>query len=139
MVSFSLMISVLTPRPSFNSVPNDVVRKIRAMPHRVAVLALDGVIPFDLGIPARVLSEAHDAAGRPLYEVVTCSLDGTQVHTNAGFTIQVQHGRRALTQADTIVVATQEPSTAMLTAGKLDPGVAELLQTLDPATRVVST
>ncbi|MFG2046563.1 GlxA family transcriptional regulator [Micromonospora sp. NPDC048935] len=139
MVSFSLMIPVFMPRPPFNNVSKDIVRKIRAMPHRVAVLALDGVIPFDLGIPARVLSEAHDAAGRPLYDIVTCSLDGTQVHTNAGFTIQVQHDHRALAQADTVVVATQEPSTAMLTVGKLDPRVAELLQTLDPATRVVST
>ncbi|MEK8103908.1 hypothetical protein NKG94_00260 [Micromonospora sp. M12] len=69
-----------------------------------------------------MLSEAHDAAGRPLYDIVTCSLDGSQVSTNAGFTIQVQHDRRALTEADTIVVATQEPSTAMLTVGKLDPG-----------------
>jgi transcriptional regulator GlxA family with amidase domain len=109
------------------------------MPHRVAVLALDGVIPFDLGIPARVLNEAHDVFGRPLYNIVTCSVDGTPVSTNAGFTIQVQHDRDALAQADTIVVATQEPSTAMLAVGELDPRVVEALQTLDPATRVVST
>ncbi|MEH0928946.1 GlxA family transcriptional regulator [Micromonospora sp. CPCC 205558] len=109
------------------------------MAHRVAVLALDGVIPFDLGIPARVLSEAYDAAGRPLYEIVTCSLDDQQVRTNAGFTIQAHHGRRALAEADTVVVATQEPSTAMLATGESDPRVVEALQTLDPATRVVST
>src|SRR3954468_17017023 len=139
MVSFSLMISVLMPQPSFNSVLNTVVRKIRAMPHRVAVLALDGVIPFDLGIPARVLGEAYSAAGRPLYEVVICSIDDQPVRTNAGFTIQVHHGRRALAEADTVVVATQEPSTDLLAIGKLDPRVVEVLQTLDPATRVVST
>src|SRR6185437_14875714 len=107
MVRFSLMIPVLMPRPPFTSVFNDIVRKIRAMPHRVAVLALDGVIPFDLGIPARVLSEAYDAAGQPLYEIVTCSPDDQPVRTNAGFTIQVHDDRRALARADTVVVATQ--------------------------------
>src|SRR3954447_10658413 len=106
MVSFSLMAPVSSSGPPFNSVLNDIVRKILAMAHRVTVLALDGVIPFDLGIPFRVLSEAHDAAGRPLYEIVTCSLDGTQVRTNADFSIQVQHDRSALAEADTVVVAT---------------------------------
>jgi transcriptional regulator GlxA family with amidase domain len=109
------------------------------MPHRVAVLALNGVIPFDLGIPARVLSEARDAAGEPLYDIVTCSLDGGPVRTNAGFSIQVGHDRRALARADTVVVATQEPSTAMLAEGKGDMAVVEALRTLRADTRVVST
>ncbi|AGL16848.1 GlxA family transcriptional regulator [Actinoplanes sp. N902-109] len=109
------------------------------MPHRVAVLALDGVIPFDLGIPARVLGAAQDPAGAPCYEVVTCSLDGGPVATNAGFTIQVSHDRRALAGADTVVVATQEPGTAMLTAGEGDAAVLDVLRSLRPGTRVVST
>jgi transcriptional regulator GlxA family with amidase domain len=116
-----------------------MVRKIRAMPHRVAVLALDAVIPFDLGIPARVLSEAQGAGGEPLYEVVTCSLDGEPVSTNAGFSIQVPRDRSVLAEADTVVVATQEPSTAMLRAGEPDPEVTAVLRSLRPEVRVVST
>lgn len=39
------------------------------MPHRVVVLALDRVVPFDLGIPARVFGAALDADGKRLYDV----------------------------------------------------------------------
>ena len=42
--------------------------------HRVVVLALDGVIPFDLGIPARLFGAALGPDLEPLYEVVTCGL-----------------------------------------------------------------
>ena len=41
--------------------------------HRVAVLALDGVIPFELGIPARILGGVRGEHGEPLYEVITCA------------------------------------------------------------------
>ncbi|BCY05751.1 GlxA family transcriptional regulator [Actinoplanes sp. L3-i22] len=105
------------------------------MTHRVAVLALDGVIPFDLGIPIRVLGEARGAGGERCYEIVTCSLDGAPVRTNAGFSIQVNHDRRALAEADTVVVATLEPSAS----GEPDPAVADALRALPPSTRVVST
>ncbi|MFE6991045.1 AraC family transcriptional regulator, partial [Streptomyces pharetrae] len=37
--------------------------------HRIAVLALPGVPPFELGIPSRVFGSVEDAEGRPLYEV----------------------------------------------------------------------
>jgi transcriptional regulator GlxA family with amidase domain len=109
------------------------------MPHRVAVLALDGVIPFDLGIPTRVLNEACDAGGNRFYDVVICSLDGGPVATNAGFSIEVQHDRRALADADTVVIATQEPTAAMLTSGAADPAVVEALRSIRPDARVVST
>lgn len=62
------------------------------------VLALDGVYPFDLGIPARVFGEAE---GR--YEVLTCSVDGHPVATSADFEISVRHDRDVIRTADTIV------------------------------------
>ena len=43
-------------------------------PHRVVVLALDGLLPFELGIPHRIFGRPRDAGGRRLYEVVTCSV-----------------------------------------------------------------
>jgi transcriptional regulator GlxA family with amidase domain len=73
-------------------------------PHRVVVVALPGVIPFELGIPSRVFGAAADAAGRPLYEIVTCSVDGGPVATDADFAVTVSHGLGALADADTVVV-----------------------------------
>ncbi|NEE29566.1 AraC family transcriptional regulator, partial [Streptomyces sp. SID7982] len=67
--------------------------------HRVVVLALDGVYPFELGIPSRVLGAAD---GR--YSVVTCTVDGRPVRTNADFSVTVEHGPEALATADTLVI-----------------------------------
>jgi transcriptional regulator GlxA family with amidase domain len=72
--------------------------------HRIVVLALDGVYPFELAIPVRIFGSATGADGRPLYAVVTCSLDGQQVTTSADFTLAVQHGPEALDAADTLVI-----------------------------------
>lgn len=67
--------------------------------HRVVVLAFDGVYPFDLGIPSRVLGAAD---GR--YDIKTCSFDGGPVHTNADFDVNVRHSSEVLRQADTVIV-----------------------------------
>ncbi|MGH3641199.1 MAG: GlxA family transcriptional regulator [Mycobacterium sp.] len=72
--------------------------------HRVVVLALDGVIPFELGIPLRVFAAATATNGDPLYEVITCTLDGEPVSTQGGLTIGADHGPDALSTADTVVV-----------------------------------
>jgi len=109
------------------------------MPHRVVVLALPHVMPFDLGIPARVLHEATDADGNRLYEVTTCSLGGAPVVTNAGFRIEVDHDESALASADTVVVATQEPSDRLRRSGEPDPGTAAALALIRPDARIVST
>ncbi|MFJ6085004.1 GlxA family transcriptional regulator [Streptomyces sp. NPDC092369] len=77
----------------------------RVRRHRVAVLALDGVYPFELGIPARILGAAD---GR--YEVDVCSVDGGPVETNAGFSITVRHGPELLESADTTIVTPVDPS-----------------------------
>ncbi|MCY4667065.1 MAG: AraC family transcriptional regulator, partial [Rhodococcus sp.] len=58
-------------------------------PHRVVVLALNGVIPFELGIPARIFGRALDVEDRPLYEILTCTVDGNPVQTDADFSISV--------------------------------------------------
>ncbi|MEU7895110.1 helix-turn-helix domain-containing protein [Nonomuraea sp. NPDC049152] len=72
--------------------------------HRVVVLALEGVYPFELSIPVRIFGTAAGPHGEPLYEVVTCSLDGSPVMTNADFALAVQHGGEALETADTLVI-----------------------------------
>lgn len=73
-------------------------------PHRIAVLALPGVPPFELGIPSRVFGSAWDAQGRPLYEVTVCTADGAPVLSDAGFTVQPAAGPEALAAADTVKI-----------------------------------
>ncbi len=73
--------------------------------HRVAVLALDGVVGFDLGTPPQVFGAARDAKGRRLYEVRVCTPGAAPVRSAAGFAVQPEHGLEALAWADTVVVA----------------------------------
>ncbi len=67
-----------------------------AAPHRVALLALEPVVLFDLATPLQVL--AHH------YDVVTCAPTPGPVATTNGPPLLVEHGLDALTQADTVVV-----------------------------------
>jgi transcriptional regulator GlxA family with amidase domain len=104
--------------------------------HRVAILALDGVYPFELSIPQRIFSLAAEADGEPLYEVMTCGVSRT-VRTNADFSITVEHDIDVIGTADTVVIA---PFTA---AGEelsdwLPAPVAEALARLRPGVRLVS-
>ena len=105
--------------------------------HRVVVLALDGVVPFELGIPSRIFGMAEDAAGEPLYEVLTCTVDGGPVRTEADFTISVEHGPEQLATADTVVI----PATYQLGStldGHLPPEMEKALGFVRPGARYVS-
>ncbi|MER6243914.1 GlxA family transcriptional regulator [Streptomyces griseorubiginosus] len=97
---------------------------------RVVVLALDGVYPFELGIPARIFNAA---GGR--YEVFTCSVDGLPVRTNADFTIGVEHGPELLGTADTVVIA---PVDSGRVSGELPDAVRAALEFVRPDARIVS-
>ncbi|MFB7978499.1 GlxA family transcriptional regulator [Streptomyces vinaceus] len=68
--------------------------------HRVAVLALDGVLPLDLGIPTQIFK----GGPRTPYEVTVCGDDEQVVTTSAGFTLGLSAGLEALAEADTIIV-----------------------------------
>ncbi|MEV8534458.1 helix-turn-helix domain-containing protein [Streptomyces sp. NPDC051211] len=72
--------------------------------HRVVVLALDGVYPFEMTIPVRIFGTAEGPSGEPLYEVLTCSLDGRPVRTGADFSVTVEHGGELVATADTLVI-----------------------------------
>ncbi|WSQ07292.1 helix-turn-helix domain-containing protein [Streptomyces sp. NBC_01231] len=97
---------------------------------RVVVLALDGVYPFELGIPSRIFGAAD---GR--YEVLTCTVDGQSVRTSADFTIGVEHGPEILATADTVVVASVTPSHIPT---ELPAEVAAALALIRPDARIVS-
>ncbi|HEU4656521.1 MAG TPA: helix-turn-helix domain-containing protein [Capillimicrobium sp.] len=108
--------------------------------HRVVVLALDGVMPFELGIPGRVFGSALSPGGEPLYEVVTCSLDGGPVRTSLDFAIVADHGPEAIATAGTVVLPPQAPAGDDGCGLPPDPpaGLAEALATMRPDARLVS-
>ncbi|MGA6223136.1 GlxA family transcriptional regulator [Streptomyces umbrinus] len=98
--------------------------------HRIAVLAVNGVYPFELGIPSRVFGAAD---GR--YEVLTCTVDGRPVHTNSDFSITVEHGPEILRTADTVVVP---PFVTTAVTREVPRAVVEALTSVAPGTRLVS-
>ncbi len=103
--------------------------------HIVAVLVRDGLLPMELGIVHRLFGQARDAADRPLYEVVTCTLVPGPVRTDADFPVLVEHGPEVLDTADTVIVPASdldyEPAPP-------PPGLAEALARIRPGARIAS-
>ncbi|MFF1868584.1 GlxA family transcriptional regulator [Kitasatospora herbaricolor] len=103
----------------------------------VGVLALDGVLPFELSIPARIFGAARDGAGGPLYRVTTCSLDGRPVRTEGDYGLTVAHDASLLATVDMVVVP---PSTALgpiREEGRLPEALREALSGIRPGARIV--
>ena len=73
-------------------------------PHEVAVVAVDRVVGFELGLPYRLLGLAEDADGSPLYRVRIATLDGRPVRTADGFSVQPDHDGSVLRTAGTVIV-----------------------------------
>ena len=72
--------------------------------HRVAVLALDGVTPLDLAIPAQIFNARPETR----YEMTVCALNST-VATTAGFALVASGGLDEVRAADTVIVPGFEP------------------------------
>jgi transcriptional regulator GlxA family with amidase domain len=70
--------------------------------HRVVVLALDGVIAFDLATPLEVFDRVRLPDGSRPYAVRVCAA-APEVSAGA-FTIRADHGLDALADADTIIL-----------------------------------
>ncbi|MFE3599522.1 GlxA family transcriptional regulator [Streptomyces sp. NPDC059142] len=108
-------------------------------PHRVVVLALPGVIPFELGIPQRIFGRARGAARERLYTVVTCTAGAPgPVPTDADFAILVEHGAEALATADTVVVPASYELGPVYEEGVLTEELAAALARVRTGTRMVS-
>ncbi|MFJ3925860.1 GlxA family transcriptional regulator [Streptomyces sp. NPDC090022] len=106
--------------------------------HRVAVLALEGVPPFELGIPSRVFGNALDDEGRPLYEVTVCTADGQPVTSDAGFQVAVTAGPEALDGADTVIIPPTHAMAELAQGAPLPPDLAAAIARIRPGTRLVS-
>lgn len=105
--------------------------------HHVAVLVRHGLLVMELGIVHRLFGQARSAAGEPLYEVVTCTLEPGPVRTDADFTIPVDRGPEVLAEADTVIVPASlveyEPMARVLT-----PPLKAALERIPAAARIAS-
>jgi transcriptional regulator GlxA family with amidase domain len=70
--------------------------------HVVAVVAFDGLIPFDLATPCEVFGCVRLGENRPGYRVLVCS-ERRDVSASS-FELRTRHGLAALAQADTVMV-----------------------------------
>ncbi|MER5523566.1 helix-turn-helix domain-containing protein [Streptomyces sp. NPDC002677] len=105
-------------------------------PHRVVVLALDGVYLFDLGIPERVFGGVRYAGIPGAYEVVACAAtEDRTVTTSTGITLTLDHGPEALESADTVVLPPYDLT--RFTADLPEP-VRVALARIRPHARIVS-
>ncbi|TXS41687.1 helix-turn-helix domain-containing protein [Streptomyces sp. uw30] len=102
-------------------------------------MALDGILPFELGIPHRIFGRPKDALGRHLYEVVTCSIRPPgPVRTDADFAIQVEHGPQTLATADTVIIPASYELGPVFEEGVLTDELAAALAHIRPGTRLAS-
>ena len=82
----------------------------RQSPHRVVVLVLPGIIPFDLALACEVFGRAEFGPGQPCYVVSVCA-ERTELEAGC-FSIGVKQGLSALKRAQTIIVpGIEEPLT----------------------------
>ncbi|MEU6669339.1 helix-turn-helix domain-containing protein [Streptomyces sp. NPDC046727] len=77
---------------------------VTARPHRVAVLALPGVLALDFGIPLHVFGNWESGP----YTVTVCAEAPGPVPVEGGPALLVEHGLGELAHADTIVVPGQK-------------------------------
>src|SRR4051812_42497512 len=105
--------------------------------HHVAVLLLPPVVGFDAAIAPTLFSNASDAEGNALYDVVSCALTPGPVASTTGFELLPAAGPEALETADTVVIpGTRFPSARI--EGVLTPEASEALARIRPGTRLVS-
>ena len=86
----------------------------RARVHRVAVLALPGVLPLELGTAAQIFGRD------PNYDLTVCAASRSAPVTSAGFTLNAAAGLEGLKRAATVIVPGYEDSNATLPTAVLD-------------------
>ncbi|HEX2297461.1 MAG TPA: helix-turn-helix domain-containing protein [Pseudonocardiaceae bacterium] len=86
--------------------------------HTVVVLALDGVIAFDLATPIEVFGRTRLPDGRPAYRVRICA--STEEVDAGAFTLRAPWRLNALAEADTIILPGCADPAAALPAEVLD-------------------
>lgn len=75
------------------------ISEVSVEPHRIAVLALEGVQPIELGMPFHIFDQPDLS-----YEVVLCARRAGSVATHNGWALVASHGLEGLATADTVIV-----------------------------------
>jgi transcriptional regulator GlxA family with amidase domain len=71
---------------------------------KVAVIALDRVAPFELGVACEVFGTDRGADGFPVYDFALCTADGRPVRTSSGFSVVPDAGLGPVDEADLVIV-----------------------------------
>ena len=74
------------------------------MLRNVAVVGVHGIAPFELGVLCEVFGLDRTADGLPGYDFALVAIDPPPLRTNAGFTIDTEHGAERLAEADLIAI-----------------------------------
>jgi AraC family transcriptional regulator, transcriptional activator FtrA len=78
-------------------------------PHHLAVLVVEGVSPFELGVACEVFGTAWSATlGVPWYRLSLCTARPGPVTADGGLQIHVPNGLAPLRRADTVIVLPTE-------------------------------
>ncbi|MGW0805095.1 helix-turn-helix domain-containing protein [Nonomuraea sp. NPDC002799] len=72
--------------------------------HRVAVLAFDGMAPFELGCVVEFFGLSRPELDVPWYDLKVCAETPEPLRVVGGFTMQAAHGLDVLATADTVIV-----------------------------------
>jgi transcriptional regulator GlxA family with amidase domain len=99
----------------------------------VAVLAFDGVAPFELGVLCEAWGVDRSAHGVPTLDFAVCAPGPGQVATSMGFGLTVEHGLTRVAQADLVCVPAQHRDWRVP-----DEVIEVLRETVDRGARVLS-
>src|SRR5450631_3575731 len=95
----------ITPRVADMTSVIDILPRLRhtgAVLENVAVLVLDGVAPFELGVLCEVFGTDRSAQGLPRYDFAICSPGAGPVMTSVGFGLTPSHDLDRLDEADLV-------------------------------------
>ena len=70
----------------------------------VAVLAFEGVAPFELGVLCEGFGIDREADGVPPIDFAVCAVDDRPMRTSMGFSISAEHGLDRVAEADLVAV-----------------------------------
>jgi len=70
----------------------------------VAVIAFDGVAPFELGILCEAFGIDRTEDGVPAIDFAVCAEHDRPMHTSMGFTLQAAHGLDRVAEADLVAI-----------------------------------
>ncbi len=103
----------------------------------MVVLALDGVVAFDLGVPTQIFHGARDLDQNRYYDVKITTPDGQPVRSSAGFLVTPEVGPEVIGTAQTLIVAGIHFDHGEIDS-RMTPAVRAALDRRPPTARLMS-